>query len=118
MEQNSETFVAQLTLEETKSNWKENQHGGVSGSSIDHVLIEAWDKILRGLDKSTDNKAIVFTALDFSKSFSRCSHQEILKVYAKLGASAWLIRMHAAFLRDRSMSVKIGPTISLSLIHI
>ena len=103
-----ESIVSELTLQETKNNWKSNQHGGTKGSSTDHVLIEAWDRILRSLDKSNDNKAVVFTAIDFSKSFSRCSHQEILHAYKEVGASNWLLKMHAAFLTDRTMSVKIG----------
>ena len=104
-----ESVVSDLTLEETKNNWKVNQHGGIKGSSTDHVLIEAWDRILRALDKSSSNKAVVFTAIDFSKSFSRCSHQQILMAYREVGVSDWLLRMHRTFLRDRSR---------LSLIHI
>ena len=76
-----ESFISDLTLLETKNNWKNNQHGGLKGSSTDHVLIEVWDKILRALDKSTHNKAVVVTALDFSKTFSWCSHQQILLAY-------------------------------------
>ena len=83
-----ESVIADLTMQETKSNWKSTQHGGLKGSSTDHVLIEAWDRILRALDKSNTNKAVVFTALDFSKSFSRCSHQEILIAYRDVGASS------------------------------
>ena len=71
-----ESIVSDLTLEETKANWKANQHRGIKGSSTDHVLIESWDRILRALDKSSKNKAVVFTAVDFSKSFSRCSHHK------------------------------------------
>ena len=100
-----ESIVAEVTLQETRENWNPNQHGGMKGSSTDHVLIEAWDRILRALDKSTSNKAVVFTAIDFSKSFSRCSHQEILKAYKDVGGSNWLINMHAAFLSNRSMLV-------------
>ena len=76
-----ESFIWDLTLLETKNNWKNNQHGGLKGSSTEHVLIEVWDKILRALDKSTHNKAVVVMALDFSKTFSWCSHQQILLAY-------------------------------------
>ena len=107
-----ETIVADQTIAETFNNWQRNQHGGIKGSSTDHVIVEVWDKILRSLDKSTDNKAVVFTALDFSKSFSRCSYQQILQSYADVGASKWLLYMHAAFLRDRTMSVRIGTMMS------
>ena len=103
-----ETVVAEITLKETSANWNRNQHGGIKGSSTEHVLIETWDKILRSLDRPGENRGILFTALDFSKSFSRCSHVQILEAYKRVGASNWLIQMHAAFLTDRTMSVKLG----------
>ena len=107
-----ESIVSEVTLKETKDNWKNNQHGGIRGSSTDHVLTEAWDRILKALDRSSENKAVILTALDFSKSFSRCSHQEILEAYKKVGASNWNLRMHAAFLSERTMSVKLGTVLS------
>ena len=82
-----ESVVPELTLQETKGNWKDNHHGGIKGSSTDHVLVESWDIILRALDKFTANKGVVFTAIDFSKSFSHCSHQQILLAYRDVGAS-------------------------------
>ena len=107
-----ETIVAEFTVEETANNWKPNQHGGVKGSWTNHVLVEAWDRILRGVDRWQDNKALVLTALEFSKSFSRCSHKQILDSYKEVNASQWLINMHTAFLQDRMMTIKMGPTIS------
>ena len=35
-----------------------------------------------------------------------------MKAYKQLNASQWLLNMHASFLRDRSMVVKIGTTCS------
>ena len=32
-----ESIVSELTLQETKNNWKSNQHGGMKGSSTDPV---------------------------------------------------------------------------------
>lgn len=71
-----ESLVAGFTLEESAGHWKRDQFGGRKGSSTDHVLIELWDKILTGLESGA--KAVVLSAIDFSKSFSRCSYQEIL----------------------------------------
>ena len=105
-----ESYIASFTLQETSKNWKDTQYGGRKGSSTDHVLVGIWDKILNGLDNN--NKAVVLGGIDFSKSFSRCSHQEILKAYRDLGLSDWGIRMHAAFLTDRKMRVKIGNILS------
>ena len=107
-----ETFVADFTVKETKNNWKATQHGGLKGSSTDHILIETWDRILKSIDDNKNSKSVVMTALDFSKSFSKCTHQEILKAYARLNASQWLLKMHSAFLVDRTMVVKIGNEIS------
>ena len=69
-----------------------------------------WDRILGGLEEGA--KSIVLSAIDFSKSFSRCAHKEILAAYKRLGLSDWGICMHAAFLRDRKMHVKIGNMMS------
>ena len=85
-----ESFVASYTLLETRSNWRANQHGGRQGSCTDHVLIEVWDQILRELD-APSSRAAVICGIDFSKSFSRCSYQLILKAYVELGASQWII---------------------------
>ena len=55
---------------------------------------------------------VVLTGVDFSKSFSRCSFQEILLAYQRLGLSDWGLCMHAAFLDNRRMRVKIGNILS------
>ena len=106
-----ETLAAQFTLQETKNNWNNDQFGGRKGSSTEHVLISIWDKILSGLD-TLNGKAVVLAAVDFSKSFSRCQFQQILKAYQKLGLSDWGIAMHAAFLSGREMRIKIGNILS------
>lgn len=105
-----ESYVSSFTWQETSKNWKKNQFGGRKGASTDHVLISLWDGILQGLDD--DKKAIVLAGIDFSKSFSRCSYQEILSVYVRLGLSDWGLEMHAAFLTNRNMRVKIGNVLS------
>ena len=102
-----ETFVADFTMNETRDYWKGTQHGGIKGSSTEHVLIETWDRVLRSLDTSKTNKTVVLTALDFSKSFSKCTYEAILTAYARLNASQWLINIHKAFLEDRTMVVKL-----------
>ena len=108
-----ESYIAGYTLIETSQNWKTNQHGGRKGSSTDHVLIQMWDTILSELDSASDkSKAAVLCGIDFSKSFSRCSYQLILDSYIDLGASQWVLDMHAAFLVGRSMQVKVGNVLS------
>ena len=81
-----ESFVAHYTLLETSKNWKDNQHGGRPGSGTDHVLVSMWNYTLEALDGAEENRAraSVLCGIDFSKSFSRCSFQEILKAYRDL----------------------------------
>ena len=105
-----ETLVARFTLDETSKNWKQDQFGGRKGSSTDHVLVGLWDKILTRLEEGA--RAIVLSAINFSKSFSRCAHKEILSAYQRLGLSDWGIEMHAAFFKNRQMKVKIGSMLS------
>ena len=110
-----ETYVATFTVQETAANWKGNQYGGRKGSSTDHALISLWNDILSNLDAARGeekSKAVVLSGIDFSKSFSRCSFQEILLAYQKLGLSDWGLCMHAAFLDNRRMRVKIGNILS------
>ena len=104
-----ESLVASFTQAEIGQGGND-QYGGKKGSSTDHVLIGLWDRILTGLDRGA--KASVITGIDFSKSFSRCSHKEILESYQKMGLSDWGIAMHAAFLTNRRMRVKIGNILS------
>lgn len=66
--------------------------------------------ILSGLE--ANKKAVVLAGVDISKSFSRCLYQEKSNVYARLGLSDWGLHMHAAFLSNRKMLVKIGNIIS------
>ena len=87
--------------------------GGRVGSSTDHVLVEIWNQVLTDLDSPNKRAhASVVCGIDFSKSFSRCSYQEVLSAYHKMGASQWLLDMHASFLTDRIMSVKVGNIMS------
>lgn len=45
-----ESFVADLTIQETRDFWKGSQRGGLKGSSTEHILVEMWDKIQRALE--------------------------------------------------------------------
>ena len=106
-----ESYVASYTLIETGKFWKKNQHGGKRGSVTDHVLVSLWDSILSNLD-DPNILATTLVGVDFSKSFSRCSFQQILLAYKDLNASQWCIDMHAAFLTGRHMQVKVGNVLS------
>ena len=102
---------------------RSNQYGGVRGVGTDHVLVELWQGILEDLE---DYRAgTVVTSVDYSKAFNRMSYQHCLAALARNGASTEVIRLVATFLTNRTMTVKIGGTMSsplavsgLSLIHI
>ena len=77
-------------------------------SNLSHLFwLGQWVQI-----KEPRQITVVILAVDFSKSFSRCAHVQLLQSYAKVGASQWLLNMHAAFLMGRTMSVKAGSQIS------
>ena len=111
MVQNNGELCSVLYPYRDKKALEKNQHGGKKGSCTDHVLVSLWDSILRGLDDPHTLDATL-VAVDFSKSFSHCSFQQILQSYEKLKASQWCIDMHAAFLTNRTMRVKVGNVLS------
>ena len=83
-----------------------NQYGGKKGQGVDHLLIELWDKILRGLEDS--EAAVNIMAIDFHKAFNKMNHKSCLQALEKLGARKHVVEMVAAFLSGRKMSVKIN----------
>ena len=87
---------------------RSNQYGGVKGVGTDHVIVQMWQNILSNAE---DYRAgTVITSIDYSKAFNRMSFQECLKALAKNGASNENLRLVAAFLTDRTMTVKVGQS--------
>ena len=80
------------------------QYGGIKGCSVDHLLTDMWDAILRPLEH---NKHSVVLGIDFEKAFNRLDHGECLSQLSKLGASSSTITMVRAFLARRSVQVKL-----------
>ena len=106
-----ESYVVSYTMLETSNHWKNNQCGGKRGSSTDYVLVSLWDNILSNLD-DPDNFATTLVGVDISKSFSRCSFQDVMAAYRDLNALQWRIDMRNAFLTNRRMQVKVGNILS------
>lgn len=89
---------------------KTNQFGGVKGCSTSHMLLNIWQEIF---DNCEDYRSgTVVSAIDYAKAFNRVSFQHCLRALKKKGASSAIIRLVATFLTNRSMSVKIGSTMS------
>ena len=99
-----ESFILEKLKEEVTLDL--SQFGGIKGSSVDHFLIETWDKILRSLEDG--RAAATLASIDFQKAFNRMSHQECLKAAEKMGASVPVRGMVKAFLTGRNMRVKIN----------
>ena len=88
----------------------EKQYGRVKKVGAEHLLIEAWERILQDLD---DNRGCVsLTSIDFSKAFNRMAHQACLDSFKKKGASQQTFNVIGAFLTGRVMQVQLDSTIS------
>ena len=85
---------------------RKNQFGGVRGTSTEHHLLQTWEEILVCLED--DRACSVLTLIDFSKGFSRISHQHCLEAFADHGASLPVLALLAAFLQGRTMTVRVN----------
>ena len=74
---------------------KNNQFGG-EGRSVDHMLVEMWQKIMTDLEDCRAGSVI--TLIDYAKVFNRLSFQECLATLARKGASSNLLAVIASFL--------------------
>ena len=89
---------------------RSNQYGGMKGLSVDHVLVTMWQQIL---ENAEDYRAgTIITSVDYSKAFNRKAYQECLAALARNGASTPVLELVATFLTDRTMTVKVGSTLS------
>ena len=57
-------------------------------------------------------------AVDFKKAFNTMKHDKCLEALKRNGAPDYITEMVRSFLANREMRVRIGSTLSLSLIHI
>ena len=74
-----ESFMMERILSEVKLD--EKQIGGVKKCGAEHLLIQAWNQILQGLE---DNRGSVnLVTIDFAKAFNRMSHQACLQSFKK-----------------------------------
>ena len=103
-----ESFVLTKLKEEIKLSSR--QYGGIKASSTDHFLLETWDRITNALNEP--NSAANLISIDFQKAFNRMDHTKCLESLANLNANDESIDLVAAFLYNRTMSVKIGSSFS------
>lgn len=89
---------------------RKNQYGGTKGSGTNYFLINTYHQIMTALEDNT--KAVSIISIDFSKAFNRMDHSKCIEAFTHKGASHASLNMIAAFLRNRTMSVKVGQTFS------
>ena len=79
-----EYFVLRKAKEEIQT--RENQFGGLAGSSTNHYLVSAWDKILSSLEGG-DQEAVNLISIDFAKAFNTMSHTACISAFKNKNAS-------------------------------
>ena len=89
---------------------RSNQMGGMKGAGTEHYLVELYQLILETLEDS--RAASVITSIDYSKAFNRLDFLHCLEALASKGASTEIIAIIGSFLTSRTMSVKVGQSMS------
>ena len=89
---------------------RSNQMGGMKGAGTEHYLVELYQLILEALEDS--RAASVITSIDYSKAFNRLDFLHCLEALAAKGASTEIIAIIGSFLTSRTMSVKVGQSLS------
>ena len=88
----------------------DSQFGGKKRQGVDHMLIETWDEIHKGLEGGAT--AVNIMAVDYEKAFNRLDHRKCVESLRELGAKDGYIRLVHAFLFDRKMTVKVRDSFS------
>ena len=84
---------------------KINQYGGERECSTNHMLVDMYDSITESLEDS--RAAVAITSIEYSKAFNRLQHGQCLEAFRKKGASTQVMAILAAFLTQRTMTVKV-----------
>ena len=103
-----ESFVLNELRKDVKVS--ERQFGGIKGSGCNHFLIETWHEILLALEDSRASANVI--SVDYEKAFNRMSYQGCISALLRLGGRQEVISMVCAFLRGRTMQVRINQTLS------
>ena len=84
--------------------------GGMKGAGAEHYLVQLWQNVLESLEDP--RAASVLTSIDYAKAFNRLDFSQCLKALANKGASSEILGIIASFLTSRTMSVKVGQSLS------
>ena len=86
-----------------------SQYGGVKNCSVNHLLVDLFDKVLGAVDKGD---AAIVMGIDYQKAFNRLDHHECLIQLERLGASPTTVELVRAFLTNRRVQAKIEGQLS------
>ena len=107
----TEHFIVDWMLEYIGNQIDFRQYGGQKGNSISHYLIEFINFILSN-QENTEPTAILACMIDFSKAFNRINHNILITKLSDMGVPAWLLNIVMAFLKDRTMVVRLNGATS------
>ena len=107
----TEHFIVDWLLEYIGNQIDFRQYGGQKGNSISHYLIEFINFILSN-QENTEPTAILACMIDFSKAFNRINHNILITKLSDMGVPAWLLNIVMAFLKDRTMVVRLNGATS------
>ena len=85
------------------------QYGGIKDCSVNHLLVDLLDRVLRPLDEGDPS---VVVCVDFEKAFNRLDHAVCLNELRRLGASDHSLQLVRSFLTGRTMRARIGDFLS------
>lgn len=86
-----------------------NQHGFQKGKSTITAMLQNLNKWTASLDKGKGVDVIYF---DFTKAFDKVPHQELIEKLRIVGVHLRIVAWVAAFLRNRTFSVRINEHLS------
>ena len=94
----------------------DNRQFALPGRSTTQALIFFMHAILEALDTCGSYIIILFS--DFSKGFDLVDHNVLLSELNYLDVKPHLLRWIAAFLTNRSQRLRIGNSLSLSVMYV
>ena len=103
-----ESYLMEMISSEVKVDT--TQYGGIKRCGTEHFLLQAWNNILTTLEDNRSSMNLI--TIDYAKAFNRMSHQHCLQAFKVKGASQLTIDLIAAFLKGRTMQVKVGEAMS------
>ena len=100
-------FLADWLLRFIKPRLDPGQMGGTKGGSTLHYLVLLFRFILSNTDRPDKGpRAVLTTMVDFSKGFTRICHNRTLIRLSDWGVPAWLLKIVASYLTNRTMIVR------------